>query len=84
MEKSRINKLEHVPIGSAKRKQVMFELLNEDLDQAIEILRQMESANGTERWILLEENQISNKDIQKTVELCHLLCYYYERVKENG
>jgi len=62
----------------------MFELLNEDLDQAIEILRQMESANGTERWILLEENQISNKDIQKTVELCHLLCYYYERVKENG
>jgi len=84
MEKSRINKLEHVPIGSAKRKQVMFELLNEDLDQAIEILRRMESANGTERWILLEENQISNKDIQKTVELCHLLCYYYERVKENG
>ena len=84
MEKSRINKLEHVPIGSAKRNQVMFELLNEDLENCIEILRQMQTANGTERWMLLEENKIRNKKKKKTVELCHLMCYYYERVKENG
>lgn len=62
----------------------MFELLNEDLENCIEILRQMQTANGTERWMLLEENQINSKDIEKTVELCHLLCYYYERVKEKG
>lgn len=62
----------------------MFELLNEDLENCIEILRQMQTANGTERWMLLEENQIRNKDIEKTVELCHLMCYYYERVKEKG
>ena len=62
----------------------MFELINEDLENCIEILRQMQTANGTERWMLLEENQIRSKDIEKTVELCHLLCYYYERVKEKG
>lgn len=62
----------------------MFELLNEDLENCIEILRQMQTANGTERWMLLEENQIKSKDIEKTLELCHLLCYYYERVKEKG
>jgi hypothetical protein len=44
----------------------------------------MQTANGTERWMLLEENQIKSSDIEKTVELCHLLCYYYERVKEKG
>lgn len=61
----------------------MFELINEDLENCIEILRQMQTANGTERWMLLEENQIKSSDIEKTVELCHLLCYYYERVKES-
>jgi hypothetical protein len=60
----------------------MFELLNDDLEECIEILRKMQAANGTERWSLLAENQIKNKDIEKTVELCHLLCYYYQRVKE--
>ena len=62
----------------------MFELLNEDLENCIEILRQMQTANGTERWMLLEENQIKSSDIEKTVELCNLLCYYYERVREKG
>jgi hypothetical protein len=61
----------------------MFELINEDLENCIEILRQMQTANGTERWMLLEENQIKSSDIEKTVELCNLLCYYYERVKES-
>ena len=60
----------------------MFELLNDDLEECIEILRKMQTANGSERWSLLGENQIRSGDIEKTVELCHLLCYYYERVKE--
>lgn len=66
------------------KEQKMFELLNEDLDQAIDILRRMEQSNGTERWLLLSENQIRSKDIDKTVQLCHLMCYYYERIKERG
>jgi hypothetical protein len=45
-------------------------------------LRRMQTANGSERWSLLGENRIRSGDIEKTVELCHLLCYYYERVKE--
>ena len=60
----------------------MFELLNDDLEEAIDILRRMQTANGSERWSLLGENQIRSGDIEKTVELCQLLCYYYERVKE--
>jgi len=62
----------------------MFELLNDDLEEAIDILRRMQTANGSERWSLLGENQIRSGDIEKTVELCNLLCYYYERVKEKG
>ena len=62
----------------------MFELLNDDLEEAIDILRRMQTANGSERWSLLGENQIRSGDIEKTVELCQLLCYYYERVKEKG
>ena len=62
----------------------MFELLNDDLEEAIDILRRMQTANGSERWSLLGENQIRSGDIEKTVELCQLLCYYYERVREKG
>jgi hypothetical protein len=43
----------------------------------------MEKANGSDRWRLMAENQIKSiREVEKTVELCHLLCYYYERVKE--
>ena len=86
MEKYQTNKLEHVPGGSKRstiRNKPMFELLNDDLEEAIDILRRMQTANGSERWSLLGENQIRSGDIEKTVELCHLLCYYYERVKES-
>jgi hypothetical protein len=63
----------------------MFELLNDDLEEGIELLRRISIANGTERWMLMEENQIRRlSELNKTVELCNLLVYYYDRVKENG
>lgn len=60
----------------------MFELLNDDLEDCIEIIRQMsicESRN--EQLRLLAEERIDESDIEKTVELCQLLCYYYDKVK---
>jgi hypothetical protein len=82
MEKSRINKLEHVPIGSAKREQVMFELINEDLEDCIEILRLLSTCeNKNEQLMILAENRIDKSDIQKTVDMCELLVYYHNKVK---
>ena len=82
MEKSRINKLEHVPIGSAKRGQVMFELINEDLEDCIEILRLLSTCETkNEQLMILAENRIDKADIQKTVDLCELLVYYHNKVK---
>ena len=82
MEKSRINKLEHVPIGSAKRGQVMFELINEDLEDCIEILRLLSTCETkNEQLMILAENRIDKADIQKTVDMCELLVYYHNKVK---
>ena len=63
----------------------MFELLNDDLENCIEIIRQMsvcESKN--EQLMILAEERIDEKDIQMTVELCQLLCYYYDKAKQKG
>lgn len=60
----------------------MFELLNEDLEDCIEILRQMSTCeNRNEQLQILAENGISEKDIQKTIDLCELLVYYNDKVK---
>ena len=82
MVKSRINKLEHVPIGSAKRGQVMFELINEDLEDCIEILRLLSTCETkNEQLQILAENRIYEDDIKKTIDLCELLVYYHNKVK---
>jgi hypothetical protein len=61
----------------------MFELLNEDLEDCIEILRQMSSCESkNEQLRILAENRTSLKEIQKTIDLCELMCYYDERVKQ--
>lgn len=81
METLQTNKLEHVPIGSIKRKQNMFELLNEDLEDCLEILRQMTSCeNKNEQLQILAENRISISDIKKTVDLCELVVYYNDKI----
>lgn len=61
----------------------MFELLNDDLEDCIEIIRQMSVCeNKNEQLLILAEERIDEADIKKTVELCQLLCYYYEKVKD--
>ena len=61
----------------------MFELLNEDLEDCIEILRQMASCeNKREQLQILAENQITEKDLKKTIDLCQLLVYYNDRINE--
>ena len=63
----------------------MFELLNEDMEDCLEILRQISSSeNRNEQYLILAENRTSLSEIQKTVALCELMCYYYEKVKEKG
>lgn len=61
----------------------MFELLNDDLEDCIEILRQLRDCEDPiERYRILAEHRINLEEIQKTVDLCDLLCYYYGQVKE--
>lgn len=61
----------------------MFELLNEDLEDCIDILRQMttcENKNG--QLQILAEHRISMSDIKKTIDLCELLVYYNDKLKD--
>jgi len=82
MGKSRISKLEHVPIGSARRRQVMFEMLNEDLEDCLEILRQISTCESkNEQLMILAEQRIDEDDIKKTIELCEMMVYYHNRTK---
>ena len=61
----------------------MFELLNEDLEDCIEILRQLSSCETkNEQLQILAENQIGKKDLQKTIDLCELLMYYNNKINE--
>lgn len=61
----------------------MFELLNEDLEDCIEILRQMSSCkNRNEQLQILAENQVTEKDLKKTIDLCQLLVYYNDRIND--
>ena len=61
----------------------MFELLNEDLEDCIEIMRQISSCeNRKEQLQILAENQISFKDLKKTIDLCELMVYYNDKIKD--
>ena len=62
----------------------MFELINEDLEDCIEILRQMTQATSTEQYQILAENGINKKDIEKTIALCELLVYHYNKLEEHN
>ena len=61
----------------------MFELINEDLEGCLEILRQMSmSESKNEQLLIMAENRIDKRDIQKTVELCELLLDYYHKAEK--
>ena len=60
----------------------MFELINEDLEDCIEILRLLSICETkNEQLQILAENRIDKSDIQKTVDMCELLVYYHNKVK---
>ena len=60
----------------------MFELINEDLEDCIEILRLLSTCETkNEQLMILAQNRIDKADIQKTVDLCELLVYYHNKVK---
>ncbi len=60
----------------------MFEMLNEDLEDCLEILRQISTCESkNEQLQILAENQISKKDLQKTIDLCKLMVYYDDKIE---
>lgn len=62
----------------------MFELINEDMEDCLEILRQMSmSENKNEQLRILAEHRIDKRDIRKTIELCELMIDYYHKMEEN-
>jgi len=62
----------------------MFELLNEDLENCIEILREINSCeNRNEQLRILAEHRILKKDLQMTVDLCEILVYHYNKLEKH-
>ena len=62
----------------------MFELLQEDLEDCIELLRQINNETGIDRSRLLAELYMTERktDIQKVVDLCEILVYHYNKINE--
>lgn len=60
----------------------MFELMNEDLEDCLEILRQISNESGIDRSRIMAEHCLNKSDIAKTVELCELLIYHYRKIEE--
>jgi len=60
----------------------MFEMLNEDLEDCLEILRQISMCESkNEQLMILAEQRIDESDIKKTIELCEMMVYYHNRTK---
>ena len=60
----------------------MFEMLNEDLEDCLEILRQISMCQSkNEQLMILAEQRIDEDDIKKTIELCEMMVYYHNRTK---
>ena len=63
----------------------MFQLLQEDLEDCIEILKRISNEEGTERQRSIAELYMMDRktDVKKVVDLCEQLLYYYEKSKLN-
>lgn len=61
----------------------MFQLLQEDLEDCIEILKLIANEEGIERERAIAELYMTDRksDIKKVVDLCEQLLYYYEKSK---
>ena len=61
----------------------MFQLLQEDLEDCLEILRRIANEEGVERQRAIAEMYMTDRkaDVEKVVDLCEQLVYYYEKSK---
>ena len=61
----------------------MFQLLQEDLEDCIEILKRIANEEGIERQRAISEMYMTDRkaDVEKVVALCQQLIYYYEKSK---
>ena len=61
----------------------MFQLLQEDLEDCIEILKRIANESGPERTLLISELYMTERkeDVKKVVDLCEQMMYYYEKSK---
>lgn len=61
----------------------MFQLLQEDMEDCLEILRRIANEEGIERDRAIAELYMTDRkaDVQKVVALCEQLMYYYEKSK---
>lgn len=61
----------------------MFQLLQEDLEDCIEILKRIANEEGMERQRAISEMYMTDRkaDVEKVVALCQQLIYYYEKSK---
>lgn len=61
----------------------MFQLLQEDLEDCIEILKRIANENEPERTALIAELYMTERktDVKKVVDLCEQMLYYYEKSK---
>ena len=61
----------------------MFQLLQEDLEDCLEILRRIANEEGVERQRAIAEMYMTDRkaDVEKVVALCEQLVYYYEKSK---
>ena len=61
----------------------MFQLLQEDLEDCIEILKRIANEEGMERQRAISEMYMTDRkaDVDKVVDLCQQLLYYYEKSK---
>ena len=61
----------------------MFQLLQEDLEDCVEVLRRIANETDQERSTLIAELYMTERktDVKKVVDLCEQLLYYYEKSK---
>ena len=61
----------------------MFQLLQEDLEDCIEILKRIANEEGIERQRAISELYMTERksDVKKVVDLCEQMLYYYEKSK---
>ena len=60
----------------------MFEMINEDLEDCLELLRLMSMCETkNELLMLMAEHRIDESDVKRTIDLCEMMVYYNDKRK---